>query len=185
MEKKKFKIIGFLFLLFGITFLLLSIFINEKIDKKEIEKVENFITLHNKNLEEENFLGVLEIPKIEVKYGFYEFVSKENNVNKNIEVIETSSMPDVVNGNLILAAHSGNSKVSYFKNLYKLELGDVAHIYYNEKKYTYELIDIYNEEKDGTIAIRRSYKQTNLTLITCDKKNKTLQNVYIFKIIND
>ena len=99
-------------------------------------------------------------------------------------MIETSTMPDIENGNLILASHSGTSSISYFKNLYKLEKGDIAFIYYKDRKYAYELIYQYNEKKDGTIAIRTEKNQTNLTLITCDKKNNTLQNVYIFKQIN-
>lgn len=185
MGKKKFKIIGFLFLLFGFNFFFLSNFIYKSVDKKELEKVENFIANSSPISEQENFLGVLEIPKIKLKRGFYELTSKQNNVNQNIEVIETSLLPDNAYSNLILASHSGNSRISYFKNLDQLELEDEAYIYYNERKYFYKLINIYSEEKDGTIAIRRANYQTNLTLITCDKKNKTLQNVYIFKLISD
>lgn len=147
--------------------------------------MENFIAQINQEEEQENFLGVLEIPKIRLKRGFYKFTSKKNNVNQNIEMIETSLLPNIENSNLILASHSGNSKISYFKNLDQLELEDIAYVYCNEKKYTYKLINIYKEEKDGTVAIRKSKNQTNLTLITCDKKNKTLQNVYIFKLISD
>ena len=93
-------------------------------------------------------------------------------------------MPDIENSNLILASHSGTSKIAYFKNLFRLEKEDIAYIYYKGKKYEYQLQYVYNEKKDGNLSIRREMNQTNLTLITCDKKEKDIQNVYIFKQIH-
>lgn len=184
MKKKKNKRMGLLFLLFSLNLLLVPKWIEYSKEKQEIKKVEQFISSPQK-VEGESYIGVLEIPKIKLKRGFYNLSSKKNHVDKNIQMIETSLMPTVQFSNLILAAHSGNSKVSFFKNLYKLEIKDIVYIYYNEKKYTYELVDIYDEKKDGLISIKREFHQTNLTLITCDQKNKKLQNVYIFKLIND
>lgn len=181
MVKKKFKITGFIFLLLGINIILFNCLVQFSNEKIQSEKLESFLSESTI----EDHIGVLEIPSINLKRGFYDLSFKQNNVNKNIQVIETSTMPDVSFGNLILAAHSGNSKISYFKNLYKLKIHDIAYIYYNERKYTYQLINIYNEDKDGSISIRRPSNQTNLTLITCDKKNKTLQNIYIFKMVNN
>ena len=68
---------------------------------------------------------------------FYSIDSNKNNVDKNIMVISSSDMPDVNLGNLILASHSGNSNISYFKNLDKLEIGDIASVYYLKNKYDY------------------------------------------------
>ena len=83
-----------------------------------------------------NYICVLEIPKINIKRGFLNIKDKGNNVNKNLQVIKGSDMPNVKNGNLIIAAHSGNSYISYFKNLYKLSNEDVAYVYFNYIKYT-------------------------------------------------
>lgn len=182
MAKKKVNKLGIFLFLLGISFLAISHFTYIYTEEKAKEEVEEFLSVSTEE-KKEDYLGVLEIPKISLKRGFYSLTSKKNNVDKNIEVIETSLMPEEEFSNLILASHSGSSKISYFKNLYKLELNDIAYIYYNEKKYTYELVAIYNEKKDGTITIKREYNQTNLTLITCDKKNKHLQNVYIFKLL--
>lgn len=77
------------------------------------------------------YIGVLEIPKINIKRGFLNIKDKGNNVNKNLQVIKGSDMPNVKNGNLIIAAHSGNSYISYFKNLYKLSNDDIAYVYFN------------------------------------------------------
>ncbi len=152
--------------------------------KNEEEKIENFTAADTLIEQKDSYIAVLEIPKINLKKGFYSLNSTLNNVDKNIQVIETSKMPDIENSNLILASHSGTSKIAYFKNLFRLEKEDIAYIYYKGKKYEYQLQYVYNEKKDGNLSIRREMNQTNLTLITCDKKEKDIQNVYIFKQIH-
>lgn len=185
MAKKRFRVVGLFLILFGFSFLFFSHFMQENIKKEEEQKVEAYLSSIQEEQTEEDYSGVLEIPKINLKRGFYNLDSKQNNVNKNIQMIETSLFPDVKFSNLILASHSGNSRISFFKKLYKLDIQDIAYVYYNTQKYTYELVDKYDVVKDGTVEIKRNKSQTNLTLITCDKKNKTLQNVYIFKLVSD
>ena len=130
-----------------------------------------------------NYIGYLEIPKINLKRGFVSLNSKYNSVSYNVMLIKGSSMPDVKNGNLILAAHRGNSSVSFFDKLYKLEIGDEANITYNNKVYKYKLVNTYLEEKDGSIAIYRDENKNTLTLITCTRRDKKTQTVFIFELI--
>lgn len=130
-----------------------------------------------------NYIGYLEIPKINLKRGFVSLNSKYNSVSYNVMLIKGSNMPDVKNGNLILAAHRGNSSVSFFDKLYKLSLGDEAKITYNDKVYTYKLVNTYLEEKDGTIAIYRDESKNTLTLITCTRNDKKTQTVFIFELV--
>lgn len=129
-----------------------------------------------------NYIGVLEIPKINIKRGFLNIKDKGNNVNKNLQVIKGSDMPNVKNGNLIIAAHSGNSYISYFKNLHKLSNGDVAYVYFNNIKYTYKVVGKYDTEKNGKVTIHRDNKKNTLTLITCSQTDKTKQIVYILEL---
>ena len=129
-----------------------------------------------------NYIGVLEIPKINIKRGFLNIKDKGNNVNKNLQVIKGSDMPNVKNGNLIIAAHSGNSYISYFKNLYKLSNDDVAYVYFNNIKYTYKVVGKYDAEKSGKVTIHRDNKKNTLTLITCSQTDKTKQIVYILEL---
>ncbi len=135
-------------------------------------------TSDNKNI----YVGYLNIPKINLQRGFTDINSKYNKVNKNIYVHPSSSYPDKVNGNLILASHSGTSSISFFKNLYKLELNDDVYVNYNNKDYHYKVTDIYTDVKDGDIGIRRNKNKTTLTLITCTKNDKTTQTVYICEL---
>lgn len=129
-----------------------------------------------------NYIGVLEIPKINIKRGFLNIKDKGNNVNKNLQVIKGSDMPNVKNGNLIIVAHSGNSYISYFKNLHKLSNDDVAYVYFNNIKYTYKVAGKYDAEKNGKVTIHRDNKKNTLTLITCSQTDKTKQIVYILEL---
>lgn len=129
------------------------------------------------------YTGVLEIPKIGLKRGFYSLGSKYNDIQYNVSVVEGSNYPDVVNGNLILMAHSGDSFISYFAYLYKLVVGDDCYVSYNGLIYHYKIVNIYEVEKTGAVRISRNYDQTTLTLITCTKDNDHAQTVYIAELV--
>lgn len=129
------------------------------------------------------YLGVLEIPKIGLKRGFYNIGSKYNNIQYNVAMVEGSTLPDVVNGNLILMAHSGDAYISYFAYLYKLNIGDYAYVTYNGRKYQYQIVNIYDVVKNGIVRIQRNYEKTSLTLVTCTKNNDYSQTVYIAELV--
>ncbi len=128
------------------------------------------------------YLGYLSIPKINLYAGVPWKDSSLNNVEYGVYTLPISNYPDMANGNLILAAHSGNSNISFFRNLWKLKLGDVASVSYNGKTYSYKIVDIYYVEKTGTVQIKRDNKKTVLTLITCTKNSSTQQTVYILEL---
>lgn len=131
----------------------------------------------------EPYLGEIEIPKIGLYKGFYAKESNLNNVKFNLYVMPTSSYPDVENGNLIIAGHSGNYSNSYFKDLYKLEEGDSINIYYHDVKYVYQIKKIYLQDKTGTINIYRNLSKNTLTLITCTFNDESHQTVYIAELV--
>ena len=137
----------------------------------------------NQNVITENYIAVLEIPKIDLKKGLYNIDSKYNTVSRNVQILTPSDFPDVKNGNFVLAAHSGNGYLSFFKNLYKLAEGDMAYIYYNGIKYSYKISYIYKQEKTGTINVYRPHDKTTLMLITCTKNDNTKQTVYVAELV--
>lgn len=128
------------------------------------------------------FIGYLEIKKINLKQGFLSLNSSYNNVKYNIQTITTSDYPDKVLGNVILAGHSGSGYLAFFKNLHKLKKGDEAKLYYKGYVYTYKLVNTYNVPKTGKVKIVRDIYKTCLTLITCTYNSKTEQTVYIFEL---
>ena len=127
------------------------------------------------------YVGILEIPKIGLKRGFYGSDNRYNNIQYNVAVIRGSQFPDEDRGNLILMAHSGNAYISFFRYLYKLELGDKAYVTFKGKKYTYSLVNIYDTPKVGTVKIIRNYDKTTLTLITCTHNSDDYQTIYILE----
>lgn len=127
----------------------------------------------------ESYIAVLEIPEISLKKGIYSMDSKYNKVSRNVAILSPSNYPDVKGGNFVLAAHSGNGYLSFFKNLYKLSTGSYAYVYYNNIKYTYKINFIYKQQKTGTINVYRPYGETTLMLITCTKDDETSQTVYV------
>ncbi len=131
----------------------------------------------------DKYLGVLEIPRIGLKRGFYGTDSKYNDIRYNVTMVSGSSMPDVNRGNLILMAHSGDAYISYFAYLYRLSIGNDIYVTYNKVKYHYKLVNIYNVDKTGKVSIVRNYDKTTLTLITCTKDDSTKQTVYIAELI--
>ena len=96
-------------------------------------------------------------------------------------MLNESSYPDEENGNVIIAGHSGNYFNSYFGNLWKLSIGDVAYINYKNIKYEYKIVNIYTEAKDGDVLIKRNPNKSVLTLITCTKDDETTQTIYILE----
>lgn len=133
------------------------------------------------NTPEINYIAVLKIPKIDLEKGLASKDSYWNNVNKNIQILSESDMPDVENGNVILASHSGNGKVSYFRKLNKLQNDDIVSIFYNGKEYKYKMVNSYEIEKNGYAHIVRNKEKSTLTLITC-KHNTNKQIVVICEL---
>ena len=195
-------VISFFIIIFSLIMIGNEYYKNYKIEEDNNDKLVKFFDIQEDLIEEEiieeqpieekkeepvinkeQYIGVLEIKKINLTRGFYSKNSRLNNVNKNIQILSLSDMPDIENGNVIIAAHSGNSSISFFKNLPKLNFDDNAIIYYQGKTYTYKLVNNYEIEKTGTANIKRNLNKNSLTLITC-KHNSNKQLVYIFELEN-
>lgn len=142
------------------------------------QKTVNYVVDYSK------YFGILEIPKIGLKRGFYNTDSKYNNIKYNVTLVNGSQMPDVENGNLILMAHSGGSYVSYFRHLYRLNIGDMVFVTYNGIKYQYQIVNIYDVDKIGSIIIHRNKERTTLTMFTCTHNNDYAQTVYISELVS-
>ena len=109
--------------------------------------------------------------------------NRYNNIKYNVAMVEGTDLPDVPQGNLILMAHSGDSYISFFAYLYKLEIGDDCYVTYNGGSYHYQIVNIYEVVKNGVVSIRRDKSKNTLTLITCTKDNNETQTIYIAELI--
>lgn len=192
-NKSQLYIIGSLLLLIGISILSFKFYIyykdvkleknilNEFYEEQEVIK-ENIDDLNEDNqvevkeeiIDTTNYVAVLKIPKINLEKGLVAKDSIDNNVEKNIQILNESSMPDKENGNVILAGHNGNGSTSYFRNIHKLSLDDEVSIYYNGYEYKYKVMNSYKVKKTGQVDIVRNNDKNTLTLITCYGEDKQL-----------
>ena len=206
MTKRKIsKIIAFIIIVVGISIILFRVVYKISINEINANKVKDFFNKETTTSKVEmpiydniaigdnpikevskniNYVAILEIPSIKLKQGLVSKNSKDNNVNKNIQILTTSDMPDKEKGNTILASHSGTSSISYFKKLDKVKNNDLIYFYYNNIKYTFQVSKIYKENKDGDIWIQKDNSKTTLTLTTCSSKEKNKQLVVISYLIN-
>lgn len=148
-----------------------------------VPEEEEIINNHNDteipNVSNNQYIGYLEIPKINFNKGFYKKESELNDVDKNLLLVKEADYPNVSAGNLIIAGHSGTAWNSFFNDLYQLAVGDEAKVKFNDKVYTYKFVNIYKAAKTGTISIYRNSKRTTLTLVTCTNNDSTTQTIYI------
>lgn len=175
-------IVGCFLIITGIGLITYDYLSNKKINKQEEQALEEFykiesdiVELEDKTQEKEevkeqtkiNYIAVLKIPKIGLERGLVDPNSYLNNIDYNLAFLNGSSMPDQVNGNVLIAGHSGTARISYFRKLDQLAIGDNVFIIYNGKTYNYDVVDIYDIEKTGTAEIQVSKNKRTLTLITC------------------
>jgi len=127
----------------------------------------------------------LEIPSINFKRPLYPLEDKRNDLEKNIIYVDSSSMPNDENGNVIIAGHNGNSPVSFFRYLHRLKLGEIVQISVEGIKYEYIIVNKYLVPKTGTVPIKRNLSKNTITLITCYGEAEQLILIgEIKKIIN-
>lgn len=183
-------IIGILLILIGSSVLIYRYYENKETKQIEDNSVEVFFEeeIHDEEIKQEepkeektqviiNYVAILEIPKINLKRGLVDKNSYLNNVDRNIYTLKETIYPnDESVSHILLASHSGNSSVSFFRNLKRLDNNDLIYLYYNNVKYTYEVYKHYEIEKTGTMKMDLS-NEDDITLITC-KSNTNKQFVY-------
>lgn len=193
---KKNKILGLLLILISLFINFYDYLIIKTKEEKMVTETNKYITktsINNTtvtdNIKTEDnskydYVAILEIPDINIKKGLLSIDNKYNDIAYNIAIMETSQMPDIKNSNLILASHNGNSPVSFFKDLEKLNTDSIIYIYYNGYKYTYKINNYYIVNKTGKINISRDKTKNTITLITCKNNSDTEQIVYIGYMID-
>lgn len=126
----------------------------------------------------------------EVLWQENKIIIEKINLEQNFKSYENSSVDEGIiflkesnfdNDFYILAAHSGNSKISYFKSLYKLVLNDKVMLVVSNKVKEFTVKEIKYVNKTGRIILPVGSTNT-LYLTTCDKFDKNKQ--IIIKCVN-
>lgn len=182
-KKLKFIVPILIVIIFGIIFAnKIDTSIKEREEEKRISSFFNFqkeliqdtpkLLPSEGKISKEEYVGMLEIPKINLRKGFYSIDSKLNTVNVGLEVIKNSKMPDVENSELVIAGHSGNGYLAFFKDLNKIEKVDLIYITYQGYQYTYKLESTTITDKNGEIEIEKKVDSQTLILTTCNPENR-------------
>lgn len=169
-KRKLFKSIGLILILIGLIYLTYKLFIYAKIKKLNEENIVTYFKQYDNSgnqLEvKSDYLMVLEITKINLKQGIYNKNDIRNTIDQNVSILSESIKIDNQNSLLILAAHSGNSIYSFFKDLNKIELNDEIFIYYEKQKYIYIINKIYEIPKTNSLEFPK-IKNNKIVLVTC------------------
>lgn len=115
-------------------------------------------------------IGVIEIPKINIKYPI---LSDTNDELLKIAPCRFYGPYPNEEGNLCIAAHNYEDE-RFFSNLFSLNLGDFINIYdSSNSKVSYYIYDIYEtHSKDTSCTSQNTNEKKEITLITCNNVNK-------------
>ena len=158
-----------------ITIIIIVIVIINNKKENIISQVSNISNEYN-TYNENEYLGYLQIPIINMNLGFYNYDSPINDVEYNIELINTN-----IANTYLIAAHSGIGKKAYFNDLSKLKLNDDIYLKFKDKTNHYKIIDIRSVIKTGEIEI--SNEKNLLYLATCDQIIDGYQLIITAKIV--
>lgn len=123
-----------------------------------------------------DYVGVLEIPSINLRKGFLNIDNLYNDVKWNVELLRDD------NDSLVLASHNGGLYNAYFKNLDKMKFNDEIIVYDDYYVYKYIFSDSYDVMKTGYVDLFRVSDEKNIFLITC--KGNDMQTVYVGELSN-
>ena len=135
-----------------------------------IEEIPSFSIIK----EQEKSIASIKIKKIQLNQPLYKIDSPNNTIEKNVTILKESILPEKENSIIFLAAHSGTGKIAYFEKLNLLQVNDEIIFTYKNKKYKYQIIEIWEEKKTGYININKT-KEKQLVLTTCSPTNKNNQ----------
>ena len=146
-------------------------------EKKSIELLKNYNLLKlyssnisTKNLSTSTLFGIITIPKLNLCYPIFSQLSE-----KNLKVSPcrfSGSIPQEF-GNICIAGHNYDNN-KFFSNLSKMNVGDeiiLSDIF--GRHFSYFVSSVYEvENNDFSIVYPSRKKIKELTLLTCNNKNK-------------
>ena len=158
-----------------LSFILCGRFLYEILKKSRFENIPEIINrniiisnIYNAKAEEQLYFGKIYISKIDLEYNVFNNFSDElleigpckfygNDLGKN--------------GNICIVGHNYDNG-QFFSNLYKVEKFDeIIMEDKNGKEYNYIVYEKYETEPDD-LTVLKSKDKIELTLLTCNNKNK-------------
>lgn len=111
-------------------------------------------------------IGLIIIPKINVKLPILEGATKQNMKHAAAHLSETAPLGS--RGNAAIAAHRAHTKGRLFNRLNEVEKGDSIEIVLKEQRLKYKVYSISIVEPTDVSVLEGNHKDEEITLITCD-----------------
>lgn len=118
-------------------------------------------------LNNENVLGILSIPKINIVYPIYNGATYENLLDGVARIEGTSYPVGGIDTNSVIAGHNGLVGRTYFSHIKKLATGDLIKVQNRKETLTYKVYKTSIIEPQDTAALAPVPGQDTLTLLTC------------------
>lgn len=135
--------------------------------KAENQKSEDVSYTSALNLAGNGMMGIVEIPKIDVKLPIYHTTSEEV-LSKAAGHLEGSSLPVGGKGNhAVISAHRGLPSATLFTDLDQLEKGNHFLIKVLDKTLCYEVESIVEVDPEDTSALKIQKGKDLVSLLTC------------------
>ncbi len=128
----------------------------------------------------ENIIGIIKIPNINLELPIYLGATAEN-LNKGATHLSQTSIPlGEENSNVVIAAHRSLFKNEFFKNIDKLNIGDKVIIQTLWDELTYEVTtkNVISPSDSSKILIQKD--EDLVTLVTCHPYGKTSERYIVY-----
>ncbi len=129
---------------------------------------------------EENMVGYLDIPRLDVNLPLYLGASKENMKKGAVHLTQTSLPVGGKNTNCVIAAHRGFSGAAMFRDIEDMQIGDEVSITNPWEKLIYHVVETKvirpNQVKEVLIQPGRDL----VTLITCHPYRHNYQRYVVY-----
>lgn len=116
---------------------------------------------------DEDMIGSLQIPKMDIELPIYLGASNENMVKGAVHLTQTSLPVGGVNSNAVIAAHRGYSRAAMFRDIEKLEPGDEVIIKNFRDTLVYRVVEIKILHPTDIQGILIQKGRDLVTLLTC------------------
>lgn len=129
---------------------------------------------------EENIIGIITIPKINLELPIY-LGATEENLNKGAVHLSQTSMPlGGNNSNTVIAAHRSSFKHEFFRNIDKLEIGDevIIKAFWKTLTYTVSKKIVISPYDSSKVLIQKN--KDLVTLITCHPYGETSERYVVY-----
>lgn len=134
---------------------------NNGVDSSDIEQHTHDILLE---IDGVNVIGIMEIPKIDLKVAVAEGTDKKT-LKKAVGHFEGSAMPGEA-GNFAVAGHRSYTYNEFFNRLNEVEVGDEIKVKTTKGEFVYEVTDIFVVEPHEVWVLDPTPEPT-ITLVTC------------------